>query len=110
MFKIGEHVEVVDGGYLYSTWDAFFGKHNLCISDWENRRELDVSRRRGNDFVVLFSAPHGIYDSTLVYLIQDGNRQTYIIGERGMKSKKTKEMTVEQISKELGYDVKVVKG
>ena len=70
---------------------AHHGDTGRVESSCSGQDSLYVRRDRGGS-VFLFNSPH--YDLTGCV----------------RKITKTKELTVEQISKELGYDIKVVKG
>lgn len=84
-FKIGDKVKIVDTGWIYFTYPAFFSENNLpklgakyCYKYPENL--IDKSKT----YTVKYVNNHG-YSSEIVVVIQHSNYEVYLINPQGLK-------------------------
>ena len=100
-FQVGDKVKV----RLDCTLEDIFENH--CHGCLENTMRFIKSDRYAQHKVYTII---GVNDKGDIYLDEESNKLNFQIFELVERKENIKEMTVEEISKELGYEVKIVKG
>ena len=119
--KVGDIVNVVDWGRVYSTNVSWF-KNNFgalnrdwiiryAFGDSSNYLKFRNASLDGTKYKVLFIGKHNICNSLVALIAEDyAYSPVYLIGLDGLsKYIPPKKMTQKEIEKELGYKIEIVK-
>lgn len=81
-FKVGDKVNVVFNGYLYSTYEKWIDRN---APEYAKYWQFNIHDLVGDEFKIVARAMHRDGYEGMLYLIQNSQKQCYLMGEQGLE-------------------------